>query len=45
VVRQRVAELLLMHAGRRGRNPSPVDVDDLAHDIFLAVLKLAIACE
>lgn len=35
VVRQRVAKLLLLHAGRSGRNPRPADVDDLAHDVFL----------
>jgi RNA polymerase sigma-70 factor (ECF subfamily) len=37
VVRQRVSKQLLMHAGRSGRSPSPADVDDLAHDVFLVL--------
>ena len=37
VVRQRVARLLLANAGRSGRKPSPADVDDLAHDVFLVL--------
>jgi DNA-directed RNA polymerase specialized sigma24 family protein len=37
VVRQRVAKLLLQHAARSGRKPTPADIDDLAHDIFLVL--------
>jgi RNA polymerase sigma factor (sigma-70 family) len=37
VVRQRVSKMLLQSAGRSGRTPSPADVDDLAHDVFVVL--------
>lgn len=37
VVRQRVAKMLLQSAARSGRSPSPADIDDLAHDVFVAL--------
>ena len=37
LVRQRVAKVLLRFAARSGRAPSPADVDDLAHDVFVVL--------
>ena len=37
VVRQRVAKMLLQAAARSGRAPTPSDIDDLAHDVFVVL--------
>jgi RNA polymerase sigma factor (sigma-70 family) len=37
VVRQRVAKMLLQSAARSGRAPTPADIDDLAHDVFVVL--------